>query len=263
MPRGKKRVRLIHWNADEAKVRAAELSTAGYEVGRARFSLAGFRELKRKPPAAIVIDLSRSPSQGRDVGLGLRRSKATRQIPLVFVGGEPEKVSRVRAHLPDATYTSWRRIRSALERAIARPPNDPVVPDSILAGYAGTPLPKKLGIKAGYVVALVDAPGGFEKTLGSLPEGVKLRRQARGRPDLVVWFVESRRQLERRVERLGELAGDGGLWIAWPKKSSGADSDLTQGVVREAGLAVGLVDYKVCAIDNRWSGLRFTRRKSR
>ncbi|UCF21583.1 MAG: DUF3052 family protein [Gemmatimonadota bacterium] len=132
-----------------------------------------------------------------------------------------------------------------------------------MAGYAGTPLPKKLGIKAGYVVALVGAPKNFEKTLGSLPKGVRLRWQARGRPDLVVWFVESRRDLESRVERLGELAGDGGLWIAWQKRASGATSDLTQAVVRKAGLAVGLVDYKVCAIDERWSGLRFARRRSR
>ncbi|NNG17367.1 MAG: DUF3052 domain-containing protein [Gemmatimonadales bacterium] len=134
---------------------------------------------------------------------------------------------------------------------------------SALAGYSGTPLPKKLGIKAGYVVALVGAPQGFEKTLGRLPDDVQLRKQARGKPDLVVWFARSRKELESRVKRMGALAGVGGLWIAWPKKASGLATDLSQSDVRKVGLASGLVDYKVAAIDETWSGLKFARRKPR
>ena len=195
--------------------------------------------------------------------MSLRYSKSTRRVPLVFVGGDLKKVSQLKQQVPDATYTNWTGIHSSLKQAIASPPADPVVPDSVMAGYSGTPLPKKLGIKAGYVVALVGAPEGFERTLGALPEGVELRPGARGRPDLVIWFVNSQRDLRRRVKRLGELAGAGGLWIAWRKRASGAATDLTQASVRKAGLAAGLVDYKVCAIDERWSGLRFTRRKSK
>jgi hypothetical protein len=128
-------------------------------------------------------------------------------------------------------------------------------------GYAGTPLPKKLGIRASSVVALVGAPDGFEETLGELPEGVVLRRQLRGQPDVTLWFTRSRKDLDQGIERMGAFAEGGGLWIVWPKKSSGVTTNVSQGVVREVGLAAGLVDYKVCSIDETWSGLRFTRRK--
>jgi hypothetical protein len=110
------------------------------------------------------------------------------------------------------------------------------------------------------VVALIDAPPGFEEAMGELPEGVMLTRQLDGRPDLVVWFVRSRQELERQIERMVPLSDRGGLWIAWPKKASGFDTDLSQATVRQVALAAGLVDYKVCAIDATWSGLRFSRR---
>ncbi len=131
-----------------------------------------------------------------------------------------------------------------------------------MAGYSGAPLPKKLGIKPDAVVVLVGAPSDFETTLGTLPEGVVLRRRAAGRPDLVVWFVKSLRDLERRVERIGRLADGHGLWIAWPKKASGVKTDVKESDVRRAGLGTGLVDYKICAIDDTWSGLKFARRKT-
>ena len=134
---------------------------------------------------------------------------------------------------------------------------------SSLAGYSGTPLPRKLGIKPGYAVALPGAPHDFETTLGELPDRVTLRRRVQGRCDLIVWFVGSRRELRQRVQRYGLKAGPGGLWICWPKKASGVQSDLSERVVRETGLANGLVDYKIAAIDQTWSGLRFTRRKPR
>ena len=254
-------IRLIHWNAGEAEERAERLRSAGYEVVHETLDAAGLRALREEPPGAVVIDLGRLPSHGRDVALGIRKYKSTRHVPLVFVAGAPEKVARIRELLPDAVYTGWDQIRDSLEDAIAHPPVDPVVPRSLLEGYSGTPLPKKLGIKASSVVALVGAPEGFEETLGELPEGVVLRRRARGQPDVTLWFVRSRRDLQRGIERMGDFASKGGLWIVWPKKSSGVASDLSQAAVREVGLAAGLVDYKVCAIDATWSGLCFTRRK--
>jgi hypothetical protein len=129
------------------------------------------------------------------------------------------------------------------------------------AGYSGTPLPKKLGIKSGMVVGLVGAPETFDETLGELPADVVLRWSARGRPDLVIWFPSTRRELERRVDRLGEIASGGGLWIAWPKQASGVKTDLSEQAVRATGLGAGLVDYKICAIDATYSGLKFARRK--
>lgn len=126
------------------------------------------------------------------------------------------------------------------------------------AGYSGTPLPRKLGIRAGDRLALLRAPAGFERTLGELPPDVSVRRQARGPLDVIVAFVDSRAELGKGLDRWrGALAPAGGLWIAWPKRSSGIATDLSDAAVREAGLSAGLVDNKVCAIDATWSGLRF------
>ena len=260
------RVCLIHWKAEEAEEKIAKLRAAGYEVEYGEMSPGALRGWRENPPAAFVIDLSRMPTQGRDVAMALRGYKNTRHTPLVFVEGEPEKVERIKTHLPDAVYTNWSRIRSSLKVAVTKPPASPVVPASNLAGYSGTPLPKKLGIKPNSTVALVGAPKDFEQTLGELPEGVKLKKQADATCDLIIWFVRMRAELYDRIKEIGELtaaAGASGLWIVWPKQASGVASDMTQNVVRETGLASGLVDYKVCAIDATWSGLKFAQRKAK
>jgi hypothetical protein len=129
-------------------------------------------------------------------------------------------------------------------------------------GYSGTPLPRKLGIKPEARLALVNAPDGFDDTLGELPPGVIVRRRAAGaRFDVIVAFCGRSAQLKRGLPRWRAALDDaGGLWIAWPKRASGIDTDLGDGAVRELGLAAGLVDNKVCAIDATWSGLRFVYR---
>ena len=191
----------------------------------------------------------------------LRQRKATRRVPIVFVAGDPEKVARVRKLIPDAVYSHWRRLRSDLGRAIRNPPARPIVKQA-LAGYSGTPLPKKLGIQEGSTVAFLGAPPGFGQTLGRLPDGVRVRKTARGQADRIVLFVRTRAELARRFPAAARsLASGGGLWIAWPKKASGVVTDLTQGHVREFGLAADFVDYKICAIDDTWSGLQFARRR--
>jgi hypothetical protein len=125
----------------------------------------------------------------------------------------------------------------------------------------GTPLPRKLGIGGGDTVALVGAPNGFDAVLGEMPDGVTTRRRLRGPCDVIVSFHVDRAELERRLPALrAALRQDGGLWLAWPKRSSGVATDLSDGSVRELGLAAGLVDNKVCAIDETWSGLRFVYR---
>ena len=98
--------------------------------------------------------------------------------------------------------------------------------------------------------------------LHELPEGVAVRRHARGRSDVTLWFTKSLKELEGRIRQMGSRAEKGGLWIVWPKKTSGLESDLSQVIVRKTGLASGLVDYKVCSIDDTWTGLKFTSRKS-
>ena len=130
------------------------------------------------------------------------------------------------------------------------------------AGYSGTPLAKKLGIKEGNTVALVGAPDGFENELEGLPDGVQLRQKAGGRADVVVFFTTRASELEKRFAALGKsVFPDGGLWIAWPKRSSGVATDLDENRLRDIGLPHGLVDNKVCAVNDTWSGLRFVWRK--
>jgi hypothetical protein len=127
------------------------------------------------------------------------------------------------------------------------------------AGYSGTPLPQKLGIKAGSRVCLVLAPPSFTRTLGALPEGVMLRHTPTAQAifDVIVVFVTKRARLERQLSSLRRLMDPaGGLWVAWPKKTSGVSTDMTEQVVRDVALPTGLVDNKVCAIDDTWSGLR-------
>jgi len=257
-------VRLIHWKPDEAKKHVASLRAAGYQVSAEPFDGPdALRKLRSRPPAALIVDLTRAPSQGRDVAVAMREHKATRHVPLVFAEGDRRKVAAIKKLLPDATYTTWGRIRSALKQAIARQPKTPVVPGSLLAGYARTPLVKKLGIKENSVVALVDAPPGFENVLGRLPTGASLERRNRGPSDLIIWFTKTSKELERGIARMAKQVGDGGMWIAWPKKTSPLAADLTGNEVRRVGLATGLVDYKICAIDADWSGLKFARRKPR
>ena len=127
-----------------------------------------------------------------------------------------------------------------------------------MVGYSGTPLARKLGIKPGHRVALVSAPPGFESQLEGLPDEVSLARQVRGTLDVIVMFVDRAAELGARFASLARrLDPAGGLWVAWPKKASGRATDLTENVVREIGLAAGLVDNKVCAVDEIWSVLRF------
>ena len=255
-------VRLVHWKAAEAPERIERLRSAGFDaVYRPMETLDDMKALAAAPGDAVVIDLSRLPSHGRELGVYLRSRKASRGTPLLFVGGELVKVQRTRDVLPDAVFASWSEIADALHSAIEHAPEAPRVPRSSFEAYAATTLASKLGVRAGYTVLLVDAPAGFEETLGSLPEGVSLRE----RPDLpsrlAIWFVRSRDEfVERLDDVLGGVAAQGSLWIAWPKKASGVPSDLSQVVVRNTGLEMGLVDYKVCSIDDTWSGLLFTRR---
>jgi hypothetical protein len=131
-----------------------------------------------------------------------------------------------------------------------------------VAGYSGTPLPKKLGIKEGSRIALVGAPKGFDRALAPLPPGVDLTTRPRAGLDVILFFTTRRSELERRFVKLAHaLDAAGGLWVAWPKKSSAVKTDLDQAAVMAIGLATGLVDNKVCAIDETWSGLRFVVRR--
>jgi hypothetical protein len=129
------------------------------------------------------------------------------------------------------------------------------------AGYSGTPLPRKLGIDVGGAVAILGDPGSAVTLLEPLPDGVQLDAEPCD-ADVVLWFVTERAALEERIDRLGrDVFPDRSLWVSWPKRASGVATDLTEDVVREVALPLGLVDNKVCAIDATWSGLRLVWRR--
>ena len=130
-----------------------------------------------------------------------------------------------------------------------------------MAGYSSTPLAKKLGIKEGSRVALINAPKDFQSELGELPEKVEFVKRGGKSLDIVLFFVLSERALARDFAKLAEkLATNGMIWIAWPKKSSSVTTDLSFERVQRIGLDAGLVDVKICAIDETWSGLKFVYR---
>jgi hypothetical protein len=130
-----------------------------------------------------------------------------------------------------------------------------------VAGYSGRPLVDKLGIKAGTRIAILDAPRGYRTTLGKLPAGVQVVRAARGVLPFIHLFVVSRAIFQGKLPALLEaLAPDGTLWVSWPKQASGVETDITEDVVRAVALPTGLVDVKVAAIDEVWSGLKLVRR---
>jgi CheY-like chemotaxis protein len=257
------RVLLIHWNSAEAAERAERIRREGFEAR----SCAGpgdiaFRAVRENPPDAVVIDLNRLPSHGRQLGVALRQQKATRSIPLVFIKADPEKTARTRELLGDAIFTTWPRIGAAIRRALRQAPQEPVVP-GMFAGYTGTPLPKKLRIQAASVVALLNAPEGFEAKLEPLPGGVRLQKQTKD-ADVILKFCKSVAALGHDLPELaGEMISGRTLWLIWPKKASGWSSDLSEPAVRAMGLGAGLVDYKICAVDEKWSGLAFAVRRAR
>jgi hypothetical protein len=128
-------------------------------------------------------------------------------------------------------------------------------------GYSGTPLPKKLGIKEGFRVWLANAPADVRAELKSALAGCKVLSNAKSPLDFVMLFTKSKAELATEFDRFTKLLAPAGmLWVSWPKKSSGVSSDLDENIVREIGLAAGLVDVKVCAVTETWSGLKFVRR---
>jgi hypothetical protein len=253
-----KTVRFITWNAAQIQERSAHLHSLGFAIDASPISADALREIRRNPPAAFVIDLSRQPSGGRDIAINLRRFKTTRLVPLLFIEGEPEKTGQIRALLPDAHFTSWALIASAMRTVLAHPPSNPIIPSSGMAAYAGVPLAKKLGLKPEGVVALVDAPAGFAKKLEPLPAGARVVENAGDSAGLTLWFVRSERELRDQIRRMVPLALGGRLWIAWQKTASAGAGGLTQALVRTIAMRAGLVDFKICSLDGTWSGLRFS-----
>jgi hypothetical protein len=131
-----------------------------------------------------------------------------------------------------------------------------------MAGYSGTPLPQKLGIKPSMIVVAIDAPDHYRKLLGQIPSGVNFATRPVGNTKFIHLFVKERRMLQQHLQSLRQkIADDAALWVSWPKKSSGVLTDITEDVIRTVALPLGFVDIKVCAVDETWSGLKLMIRR--
>lgn len=131
-----------------------------------------------------------------------------------------------------------------------------------MAGYSGTPLFKKLGIKEGFRVRVKNAPDNYRQLVAPLPDNVLISTSIRSRVDLWHLFTKSRRELENHVPTaMKQIVPNGMIWVSWPKKAAGVVTDMTEDVIREIALPLGIVDVKVCAVDETWSGLKLVIRK--
>lgn len=252
-------IHLIHWKEAEIPGRLARLEAEGFNTsGGPAQGPALLKMLAADPPDAVVIDLTRLPSQGRDLAIALRARAGTRSIPIIFLGGEPAKVETIRLLLPDAAYGNWEDPAAPIKRALANAGGDVIVPASVFAAYAGKPLAEKLGLKPGMRLAAVHAPDDFATTLGTLPEEAHLIPEWNKEAGLTIWFVQGQKQLREDLAAITSASRRAPVWVAWPKRASKMKSDLTQALVRAACMEVGMVDYKICAVDERWSALLFT-----
>jgi CheY-like chemotaxis protein len=258
------RIQYVHWNEEEAAVHAERLRQLGFVVDHEPAGQPGFRtRLRLDPPDAVVIDLSRLPSHGREIGQWLTETRSTQAIPLIFLGGSPDKVSVARQQFPGAHDATWESVVATVEHAIrlaATAPGKagrPAPASTSATACSGKPLLEKLGIRDRMTVCILNAPPPLSGILQELPPGTTLRTRLQGKFDLLIWFPRGLRDFEDRIGEIARKTPSGGVWIAWPKQSSGVHTHPGQRQLREAALASGLVDYRVCSIDSTWSALKF------
>jgi hypothetical protein len=257
-----KRIRLVCWNEELAAERARAL--AKFDLDSSPFHISGMVTRARKdPPALFLIDLDRLPSHGREVAVALRNSKALREIPIVFAGGAEEKVSKIQGELPDAVFTPWAKVAAAIAKALKSAPVLPARPVTHMQRSATSSLATKLGLEAGAKVLLIGAEEGFLDLLGDLPEDLEMQSHVTADTTLMLWFVRTQQDFVAAFEITGaRMVQACSLWIIYPKKAGRYKVDFNGNDIRAAGIAAGLVDYKICAVDADWSGMKFARRKT-
>jgi hypothetical protein len=256
-----KTIKLLSWH-DDVETKAASLKRPDRRIDAVPLiSASGLvRELAHINPAVLIFDLDKLPSKSRVVALVLRSSKSARHIPLLFAGGLPEKIERIRIENPDAAYTTWSEAPKALEALLKHPPPIPAI--TLPRDFSTTPLLKKLGVGEEMQVALIAAPDGFEELLGDLPEGAQLLPRITPKTNLALCFIRSIEDLTATLDLLAlRLPKQSSVWLVHPKRTSRHHVDFNQNHVRDAALATDLVDYKVCSIDADWSALKFARRR--
>jgi len=201
---------------------------------------------------AVVINLNRLPSHGREVATALRGSKSTRHIPIVFVEGAPEKVAPIRQLLPDAVYTTWPKVAAVLKKL--KPLENPIVPAQMMDRYASRTTAQKLGVKEHSAITVVDPPRDYAKVIGELPPHVEFVEDPESLSSVTVCFVRDPEALPEILDLGRRIAGKTKFWICWPKGKKNGFNDIP---IRNSAVALGLVDYKVCSLDSIWSGMVF------
>ena len=246
-------VQVIHWKPEEAAGLLEACRAAGVEA-----ECRPPQQLRQRLPDAVVIDLTRLPSHGREVGAWLRETKKTRHIPIIYVDGEPEKVERIRSVLPGAIFTSRSRLRSALQSALRKGAQNAALPPPAIVRFGGRTAAQKIGIKAGMKVAAMDAVAGYEELLGALPDEVEFFEDPAKPQDLTLWFIHDFDGLMSSLAGMRRLASRTRLWIVWRK---GANRHVTYNSILKAGGEVGLVLSKLCAVNDTWSAVWLVQRK--
>jgi CheY-like chemotaxis protein len=257
--RGMARVRLLHWKAAEAEPVVQALLNSGHTVEyEEQFRTELMREWRKSPPDIFVIDLSRLPSHGRELAIAIRQSPTTRGAPIVFCQGEKEKVARLRTLLPDATYCDIKALGKSVKAALHAPAVEMVAPVAMMERYGDRTTAQKLGIKGGSTLWVRGSPPHLERVLGELPPAVQV---VESEADVTLCFLHDVDSVRRAFSELRGRAGKTRLWMLWRKKASTGHAGVTEPLVRETGLSLGLVDYKICSVDKDWSAMLFARKK--
>jgi CheY-like chemotaxis protein len=253
------RVRIVHWKAEEAEPLLNACRKAGFNVEFDDGDLpVVFRAVRDTIPDVLVIDLSRRPSSGRELAIAIRGRKYMRHIPIVFVDGDPVKVEALRGWLPDATFVPLKKVVAGIRTAYKNRTPDPVSPPTVMQRYGSRTNAQKLGVKEGTAVGLFDPPSNYFSVIGELPAGVELVEEPEEIHPVTLWFVTDPRDYQDGLRAKGRMAGKTRLWVVWRK---GSTNGLTQDLVRESANEVGLVDYKICALDQHWSAMAFAVRR--
>ncbi len=253
---------LVCWDKDAAAYRTRSLTAGGFRVTLVDRPIPGwiswFRDLALD---AVVLDLNRLPSHGREVGTLLRGSKSTRHLPLVFLGGPPEKVARIRGELPDASYADWPLAPETIRAAISTHVDKPVRPAQMMERNASADLGRKLGVKPQVPVVLWGDADFLLELMGDAPNITRRPQPGNDTAHLCLCVTRSAAEVEAAFDALASYPAGTTLWIIHPKQTGRQRTDFNQNDVRDIGLASGWVDFKVCSVDADWSGLQFARRK--
>jgi CheY-like chemotaxis protein len=255
------RVRVIHWKPAESSVLVDAVRAAGFEpeYDPAHTASEIARALKENPPDAVVIDLTRLPSHGREMAVWIRNRKSSRTLPIVFVDGEPDKLARVKDVLPDATYATRATLARALKTACKNRSASPVIPPSAMERFKAKTAAQKLGIAAATTVAVIDPPRDYASVLGPMPDDVEFLEDPAAVQKITLWFIRDAESMLAAVRRMRAIAAATKLWILWPKAQP---NRFREGSIRELGIENGLVDYKICSVNDQWSGILFARKKT-